>query len=76
MPDQPALIGVGRESLSYAALAEFADELRGTLAAQDLAYPRRVAVVMPNGPEMAAAFVGLPRLRHVLRSTRLIERMS
>jgi acyl-CoA synthetase (AMP-forming)/AMP-acid ligase II/acyl carrier protein len=58
-PDRPALIGVGRESLSYAGLADFADELRGTLAAQGLTYPARVAVVMPNGPEMAAAFVGV-----------------
>jgi acyl-CoA synthetase (AMP-forming)/AMP-acid ligase II/acyl carrier protein len=58
-PDQPALIGVGREPLSYSGMADFADELRGRLAAEGLTYPARVAVVMPNGPEMAAAFLGV-----------------
>jgi acyl-CoA synthetase (AMP-forming)/AMP-acid ligase II/acyl carrier protein len=58
-PDRTALIGVGREPLSYAGLADFAHELRGRLAVEGLTYPARVAVVMPNGPEMAAAFLGV-----------------
>src|SRR4051812_43305182 len=58
-PDWTALVGVGRDALSYAALADFADELGSSLARRGLTYPARIAVVMPNGPEMASAFVGV-----------------
>jgi acyl-CoA synthetase (AMP-forming)/AMP-acid ligase II/acyl carrier protein len=59
IPDKPALIGVDREPLSYAGLADFADEIGGALSSMGLSYPARIAVVMPNGPETAAAFVAI-----------------
>jgi acyl-CoA synthetase (AMP-forming)/AMP-acid ligase II/aryl carrier-like protein len=56
-PDREALAAPGRTSLSYrellAQVTDLADHLRGCgLAAGD-----RVAIVLPNGPEMAVAFL-------------------
>jgi oxalate---CoA ligase len=59
LPQHTALLAPGRESLSYAGLLErvrqIGDQLRGLgIAADD-----RVAVVLPNGPEMATAFLSV-----------------
>jgi acyl-CoA synthetase (AMP-forming)/AMP-acid ligase II len=47
----------GRESLSYSGLRTLAVETRAALRAAGIAAKDRVAIVLPNGPEMATAFV-------------------
>ncbi|MFO7856471.1 MAG: acyl--CoA ligase [Paracoccaceae bacterium] len=53
----PAIGAPGREWLSFGALRAQAAEVRGALAAAGIGPADRVAIVLPNGPEMAAAFV-------------------
>lgn len=57
--DHIALAAPGRAPLSYAAFADLALSCRKSLAAVGLGRGDRVAIVLPNGPEMAAAFVSL-----------------
>jgi len=54
-----ALLAPGRPSLSYAGLAELAVACRGWLNARGIGRGDRVAIVLPNGPEMAAAFLAI-----------------
>jgi len=49
----------GRASLTYAGLAGFVRETVAKLNAAGIRSNDRVAVVLPNGPEMAAAFLGV-----------------
>ena len=58
-PDAAAILAPGREPLSYGAL--FSQVEATVVALNDYGIGRndRVAVVLPNGPEMAAAFVGI-----------------
>src|SRR5262249_5441681 len=58
-PDAAALLAPDRPPLTYGGLLEQARALADTL--HTLGYGRgdRLAVVLPNGPEMAAAFVGI-----------------
>ena len=55
----PAVLAPGRVSLTFAGLREFVDNTR--VALQELGIRRgdRVAMVLPNGPEMAAAFIAI-----------------
>src|SRR5690348_11936074 len=58
-PDAPALLASGRDPTTYAAIWQqtqrFARQLRGIgIGAQD-----RVAIVLPNGPDMAASFLAV-----------------
>jgi len=53
----PAIGAPGREWLSFGALRAQAAAVRGALAASGIGAADRVAIVLPNGPEMAAAFV-------------------
>jgi acyl-CoA synthetase (AMP-forming)/AMP-acid ligase II/aryl carrier-like protein len=59
LPHSPAILAPGREGLSYAGLWEqirnIGDRLRGLGISPD----DRVAVVLPNGPEMATAFLAV-----------------
>jgi acyl-CoA synthetase (AMP-forming)/AMP-acid ligase II/aryl carrier-like protein len=59
LPQAPAILAPGREALSYASLwaqtKDIGDRLRGLGIGQD----DRVAVVLPNGPEMATAFLAV-----------------
>ncbi|MBI4183730.1 MAG: AMP-binding protein [Proteobacteria bacterium] len=58
-PDDPALIAPGRGALDYAGLAV---HLRRTVAAlngRGIGRHDRVAIVLPNGPEMASAFLAV-----------------
>lgn len=57
--DAPALLAPGREPLSYAALSSQNTRLAERLLAAGIGPQHRVAVVMPNGPEMAAAFAAV-----------------
>ena len=54
-----ALAAPGRRPLTFAALRAHVDEVVGTLNGFGLGRGERVAIVLPNGPEMAAAFLGV-----------------
>src|SRR5687767_11666207 len=54
-----AIAGADCAPLTYAGLGAFVDDLHVGLAARGLTYPARVAVVIPNGPEMATAFISV-----------------
>jgi acyl-CoA synthetase (AMP-forming)/AMP-acid ligase II/aryl carrier-like protein len=58
-PDAAALGSPGRRSLSYRGLASQVDCLATHLAALGVRTDDRVAVVLENGPEMAAVFLGV-----------------
>ncbi len=53
----PAIGAPGGRSLSYGGLATLTRDVRTTLAASGIGRSDRVAIVLPNGPEMATAFV-------------------
>ncbi len=55
--ESAALLAPGREPLSYGALWQLAERTRDRLNALGIGRGDRVAIVLPNGPEMAAAFV-------------------
>jgi acyl-CoA synthetase (AMP-forming)/AMP-acid ligase II len=58
-PDAPAIGAPDRPWLSHAGLAAQAQATRTALHAAGVGRGDRVAIVLPNGPEMAAAFVGI-----------------
>ncbi len=53
----PALLAPGREPLTYGAFARLGSETADALAGRGFAPNDKLAIVLPNGPEMAAAFV-------------------
>ena len=55
--DRPAIGAAGRPWLSYGKLRELAAKTQRELNAMGIGRHDRVAIVLPNGPEMAAAFV-------------------
>ncbi len=55
----PALAAPARASLSYAGLRRQVARTLGTLNTLGIGRNDRIAIVLPNGPEMAAAFVGV-----------------
>jgi acyl-CoA synthetase (AMP-forming)/AMP-acid ligase II/aryl carrier-like protein len=58
-PGSPAILGVDRKPLTY---AELVDQLRTTmtgLSRMGLCRNDRVAIVLPNGPEMAVSFLAV-----------------
>ena len=57
-----ALTAPGRSPLSYKELRAHCASLRGQLAARGIGPGDRVAIVLPNGPEMASAFLGVASL--------------
>ncbi|MGH7888898.1 MAG: AMP-binding protein, partial [Candidatus Binatia bacterium] len=58
-PDKPALAAPGRTGLSYRALAAHIDCVQAALRECGLGRGDRIALVLPNGPEMAAAFLAV-----------------
>lgn len=54
-----ALNSVNRASLTYQQLLEFSNRIRTTLRASGIGHNDRVAIVLPNGIEMAALFLGI-----------------
>jgi len=55
----PAIRTPGRPALSYAGLRDLADATIARLNAIGIGRNDRVAIVLPNGPEMAAAFIAI-----------------
>lgn len=59
-PDEaPAIGGIGRETLTYGGLRTLAAETVAALNGFGVNRGERVAIVLPNGPEMATAFVAI-----------------
>ena len=56
-PDAPAIGAPEREPLTYARLGKLADETGRALNDFGIGRNDRVAIVLPNGPEMAVAFL-------------------
>lgn len=57
--DLPALLSPGRPSLSYRDLKAHIDSMGRFLNSHGIGRNDRVALVLPNGPEMALAFLGV-----------------
>ncbi len=57
--DAPALLAPGRAPLSYSRLLAQVDRTLTSLKAKGIGRGDRVAIVLPNGPEMAAAFLAV-----------------
>jgi acyl-CoA synthetase (AMP-forming)/AMP-acid ligase II len=57
IPDVPAILAPGRVPLTYSRLYRHIDEMGRTLRAMGIARGDRVAVLLPNGPEMAVAIL-------------------
>lgn len=55
--DTPAIGAPGRQWLTFGALRALTDEVRRNLASHGIGRGDRVAIVLPNGPEMATAFI-------------------
>src|ERR1019366_5677077 len=58
-PNRPALSGPGRAPLTYARLLTHMEEVAASLNRSGVGRHDRVAIVLPNGPEMAAAFLSV-----------------
>jgi acyl-CoA synthetase (AMP-forming)/AMP-acid ligase II len=57
IPDAPAILAPGRAPLSYGRLYQHIDQMGRTLRAMGIGRRDRVAVMLPNGPEMAVAIL-------------------
>jgi len=57
IPDAPAILAPGRAPLTYRRLYQHIDKMGRTLRATGIGRRDRVAVVLPNGPEMAVAIL-------------------
>ncbi len=58
-PDAPAILAPQRAALDYRGLFDRAESVARSLAGLGVAGGDRVAVVLPNGPEMAVCFLGV-----------------
>ena len=58
-PNALAILSPGRSPLTYEALWRQTLYVAGSLQAQGVSHSTRVAIVLPNGPEMAVAFLGV-----------------
>ncbi len=56
---RPAILSPDRDHLTYQALSDLVAGTRATLGAAGFGPGARVAVVLPNGPEMATAFLAV-----------------
>lgn len=57
-PDAPAILAPGRSSLDYRGLWQQVVDIAAALQSLGTTASSRVAVLLPNGPEMATAFIG------------------
>ena len=57
IPDAPAILAPGRAPLTYGRLYQHVDEMEGRLRAMGIGRRDRVVLVLPNGSEMALAFL-------------------
>ena len=58
-PGAPAIASPGRDALTYAQLRSEIDRLAGQLRAAGVGRGDRVAIVLPNGPQAAIAFLAV-----------------
>lgn len=58
-PEAPALLAPGEPALTYAQLLARAEALAAALAGHGIGSGDRVAIVLPNGPGAALAFLGV-----------------
>jgi acyl-CoA synthetase (AMP-forming)/AMP-acid ligase II len=58
-PNATAISAPNRRDLDYAGLAAHVDALIAALNARGIGRDDRVAIVLPNGPEMATAFIAI-----------------
>lgn len=58
-PQAPALLGTGRQPLTFAVLCERISALVASLNAAGVGRGDRVAIVLPNGPDLAVACLGV-----------------
>ena len=58
-PDAPAILASGRAPLTYGRLWRHVDEVVQALRAMGLSRQDRVALILPNGAEMAVAFLAV-----------------
>lgn len=58
-PDAPAIIAPGKKVLTYGQFLSLMENIHAVLRAAGLGSRDRVAVVLPNGPEMAVALPGV-----------------
>ena len=58
-PGAPAVVAPGRVALDFAGLVGQVDEVQAALAVSGLGPADRVAVLLPQGPEMAVAMLGV-----------------
>lgn len=70
--DSIAFVGSGCPSLTYGGLREHVERTVASLNQLGIGRNDRVAIVLPNGPEMAAASFRSPPERPRRRSTRPI----
>src|SRR5262245_24689032 len=59
IPDAPAILAPGRTALTYRRLYQHIDKIGRTLRAAGIGGRDRVAVVLPNGPEMPVAVLAV-----------------
>jgi len=59
IPDAPAILAPGRAPLTYGRLYQHVDEMEETLRGMGVGRHDRVVLVLPNGPEMAVAFLAV-----------------
>src|SRR6185503_5563730 len=57
IPDAPAILAPGCSPLTYGRLYQHIDEMGRTLRAMGIGRRDRIAVVLPNGPELAVAIL-------------------
>src|SRR6266571_1054570 len=57
IPGAPAILASGRTPLTYGRLYQHVDEMGNALRAMGIGRHDRIAVVLPNGPEMAVAIL-------------------
>ncbi len=58
-PDAPAILSAGRSPISYGQLFEHLCKTRDLLREMQVAPQDSVAIILPNGPEMALSFLGV-----------------
>lgn len=61
-PDNPAIGAIAGRAMTYAELARLMDERAADLASSRLSAPDRVAIVLPNGPHLATAFLSVTNI--------------
>jgi acyl-CoA synthetase (AMP-forming)/AMP-acid ligase II len=61
-PDAPALRALDETDMPFADLAELCSSSASALAAMDLGAGDSIAIVLPNGPIMATAFLAVTHL--------------